>query len=383
MGSAWTMVFPRIIVGMLIFQLTMAGLFLLKKYITLGILCIPLMVLTILFKITMDAAFAKNSKNLPMQLLRDQMTKLPTHSGRSQQLDSEDDDDDDDDDGGDDKDEEEEKGTGSAKLDNLEQVESVSREPAKSRWKLATAFASQISRMQHSKSPFHSLDQSRAPPPSKHRRVILDEDDYEAIPDRRTDYRQPPMTLNPGILDTGLKRYGNPALVGVLPQLWLPVKCPTDGAPQQRVDASKRISNLRDGRQIASELARLLRRAESARRRAAGVLDQQHQKDGVVTVATGSSVPPAPEQSPRASTTLRRILGGSPDLRLSRTSFSTNQKAASISQEHILNNPVHEEEAVTVDDRSSGEQIHLQPLDHSDNFGIGNSTQLHKSSTHP
>ncbi|KAI9492266.1 hypothetical protein BDB00DRAFT_910483, partial [Zychaea mexicana] len=156
-GSAWTMVFPRVIVGMLLFQITMAGLFVLKKYITLAILCIPLMIMTILFKLTMDAAFQKNSRNLPMATLREDMNTLPT---------------------------------------------------------IITFTMSGSFTKSSTQSPKHR----------HHRRVVLDEDDYEAIPDHHTDYRQPPMLLNPGVLDTGLKRYGNPALIGVLPQLWLPIK---------------------------------------------------------------------------------------------------------------------------------------------------------------
>jgi len=43
--------------------------------------------------------------------------------------------------------------------------------------------------------------------------------------DDRTDYSQPPMTnWYPGVLNTGKRRYGHPALTGVLPMPWLPLK---------------------------------------------------------------------------------------------------------------------------------------------------------------
>jgi len=43
--------------------------------------------------------------------------------------------------------------------------------------------------------------------------------------DDRTDYSQPPMTnWYPGVLNTGKRRYGHPALTGVLPTPWLPLK---------------------------------------------------------------------------------------------------------------------------------------------------------------
>jgi hypothetical protein len=64
--------------------------------------------------------------------------------------------------------------------------------------------------------------------------MILDEDNYKAAPNDNTDYRQPPMYLNPGVLDTGLKWYGNPYLVGELPHLWLPVKA-TNSSKQTTV----------------------------------------------------------------------------------------------------------------------------------------------------
>ncbi|KDQ10670.1 hypothetical protein BOTBODRAFT_35986 [Botryobasidium botryosum FD-172 SS1] len=52
-----------------------------------------------------------------------------------------------------------------------------------------------------------------------------DETLYVAPEDDRTDYSQPPMAnWYYGILNTGKRRYGHPALTGVLPQPWLPIK---------------------------------------------------------------------------------------------------------------------------------------------------------------
>ncbi|CAG8434402.1 1370_t:CDS:10 [Diversispora eburnea] len=53
---------------------------------------------------------------------------------------------------------------------------------------------------------------------------VLEDDLYHAAPDLYTDYSQPPMTLYKGVLNTGMQNYGPPALVGILPWLWLPVK---------------------------------------------------------------------------------------------------------------------------------------------------------------
>ncbi|KAJ7715712.1 hypothetical protein DFH07DRAFT_361132 [Mycena maculata] len=59
------------------------------------------------------------------------------------------------------------------------------------------------------------------------RRRYAQNDDtlYVAPEDERTDYSQPPMAnWYRGVLNTGKRRYGHPALNGVLPQPWLPLK---------------------------------------------------------------------------------------------------------------------------------------------------------------
>jgi len=59
------------------------------------------------------------------------------------------------------------------------------------------------------------------------RRRYAQNDDvlYVAPEDDHTDYSQPPMAnWYNGVLNTGKKRYGHPALTGLLPQPWLPLK---------------------------------------------------------------------------------------------------------------------------------------------------------------
>ncbi|KIY44321.1 DUF221-domain-containing protein, partial [Fistulina hepatica ATCC 64428] len=59
------------------------------------------------------------------------------------------------------------------------------------------------------------------------RRRYAQNDDtlYVAPEDERTDYSQPPMAnWYKGVLNTGKRRYGHPALNGVLPEPWLPLK---------------------------------------------------------------------------------------------------------------------------------------------------------------
>ena len=64
-------------------------------------------------------------------------------------------------------------------------------------------------------------------------RYSHDEEDetlFVAARDAKTDYREPPGAgYYPGVLNTGRRRYGHPAITGILPELWLPI-------PQQRLD---------------------------------------------------------------------------------------------------------------------------------------------------
>ncbi|KAG6879807.1 hypothetical protein C0992_011358 [Termitomyces sp. T32_za158] len=60
---------------------------------------------------------------------------------------------------------------------------------------------------------------------NKRRYAQNDDTLYVAPEDERTDYSQPPMTgWYSGVLNTGKRRYGHPALTGVLPEPWLPLK---------------------------------------------------------------------------------------------------------------------------------------------------------------
>jgi len=162
-GRSWPMVFSRIIVGLIIFEVTSAGIFALKRAFQLSAMCAPLILATILFKIVMDAAYNRSSQVIPLQLLTQ---KFGSH--HLQYVD--------------------------------EQTAEQTAEPSPT-----------------------ITDELNDQQPSR-RRTVLDEDDYEAEPVEQTDFREPPMTLFDGILNTGMKKFGHPAIVGVLPQLWLPVK---------------------------------------------------------------------------------------------------------------------------------------------------------------
>jgi len=76
-----------------------------------------------------------------------------------------------------------------------------------------------------------------------------DETLYVAPEDERTDYSQPPMAnFYSGVLNTGKRRYGHPALLGVLPEPWLPLKKGqtlvsgvSNGATRQKFDPNQAV----------------------------------------------------------------------------------------------------------------------------------------------
>ncbi|ORX90223.1 DUF221-domain-containing protein, partial [Basidiobolus meristosporus CBS 931.73] len=70
---------------------------------------------------------------------------------------------------------------------------------------------------------------------------LLDDDQYEAKPTRRTDFRESPMSRCPGVLDASERAYSHPAIVGTLPQLWLPRKVDSDTGTQ--VSNSEKIND--------------------------------------------------------------------------------------------------------------------------------------------
>jgi hypothetical protein len=199
-GRMWPLVFSRIIIGLIIFELTSAGLFTLNKSYPLAALCVPLIFLTVAYKIVMDKAYQRSTQFLPLQLLSEKLGPMTTIATANQQS------------------REASSSTSNSDesslvhpLSNMENTNGNGAESSTSKLTPAAAIinnnsASQVATMKNRK-----------------RRTVLDEDDYVAEPRKCTDFREPPMTLLDGILNTGMKQYGHPALLGVLPQIWLPV----------------------------------------------------------------------------------------------------------------------------------------------------------------
>ncbi|KAL9547184.1 hypothetical protein MBANPS3_006284 [Mucor bainieri] len=272
-GKLWTMVIPRVIFTLVLFQLTMIGLFLLRANYILAGLMVPLILITILYRYLLSVAYSKNAHHLPMQLLRDNLQKLPT---------SDDEESDEDDSSCDERIDEAEK---QAKMIEEKKAEEEKKNEVRSRWKKAAFSAVNLKSQQDAAAATKTDSKSTIIRP-RHRKVVLDEDDYEATPDKYTDYRQPPMQLNPGLLDAGLKKYGNPLLVGYLPQLWLPVKLPVKGEEAKRPPVGRRKSDLLQNRHegsggnLAQHLAEILRKVER---------DNKAKEDAVAAATATSS----------------------------------------------------------------------------------------------
>ncbi|KAG1249863.1 hypothetical protein G6F68_013108 [Rhizopus microsporus] len=191
----------------------MTGLFIVKSSYVLGILCLPLILLTLIFKYVLDRAFLQNARNLPMQLLQDNIQKLPS---ALDSLENNDEDDESDRDTEIMQQKESPLSEQRSLADNniVSAKSSATTEKTEQRKKairnqLRNAALSAVQLIAETTDPTQSSEPSMMIIRPRHRKVVLDEDDYEAIPDRLTDYRQPPVQLNPGLLDTGLKKFAS------------------------------------------------------------------------------------------------------------------------------------------------------------------------------
>ncbi|KZV93163.1 DUF221-domain-containing protein [Exidia glandulosa HHB12029] len=156
-GQAWPITFVRMMWGVLIFQVFMAGIFLLKQSFILASLMAPLILFTTYWTWSMDALFGPLSNFVGLSSVC-----------------------------------EVQRGEDSDEVARLRSGHPVS-------WS-----QSNLNRRRYAQN---------------------DETLYVAPEDDRTDYSQPPMTnWYDGVLNTGKRRYGHPALTGILPSPWLPLK---------------------------------------------------------------------------------------------------------------------------------------------------------------
>ncbi|KAF9135176.1 hypothetical protein BGX30_011642 [Mortierella sp. GBA39] len=261
-GQIWPMVYNRLTLGLVTFQLTMLGLFMLKQAYFFGILLAPLPAGTVWFWYWTTNAYYLTARHIPLELMRphqddeDFEDYLEDVHGQGQE---------DLDDYRNNNESLAALGSeiappGSNGLGHIA-VDMTNKKPATPA--AAVAAPKQLS-LSNDVTEIRTQSGGLAvitPGGSKRKmpKSVVDEDDYQAIPDRFTDYQQPPMTLYPGVLNSGMRHYQHPAFAGPLPTLWLPLK---KGSARGGPD-SKRKSVL-----IDEEI-----RVENSGSRVAGILD--------------------------------------------------------------------------------------------------------------
>ncbi|CAG8818416.1 3162_t:CDS:1, partial [Racocetra persica] len=163
-GLIWPKIFHRIIIGLYIYQLMMIGYLSLRNRYEMAASLFPLLVVTTLYWYYVNEAYARIAAFIPLKTLKEEEN-----------------------------------------LDDSSFATSTPNSP-----KPSDNESSQIT--------FHNIfDKGKM-------NSLSDMEIYRAAPDLYTDYIQPPMTLYDGVLNTGMRNYDAPALVGILPWLWLPVK---------------------------------------------------------------------------------------------------------------------------------------------------------------
>jgi hypothetical protein len=203
------MVYNRIMIGLLIFQTTMIGVFMLKKSYLFGALLVPLPIGTVWFWTWTTKAYKLTAEYVPLQLL--------CPDGPSSHLDS----------------------TPSASAAIPSAVGTADQVPGDvlidvdqpTDTSSPTTTANGATNGHTNGFAVATAAAAITPGDAQHfiPRSAVEDDDYQAIPDRYTDYRQPPMTLYPGVLNSGMRQYIDPAISGPLPTLWLPLKKSSTG----------------------------------------------------------------------------------------------------------------------------------------------------------
>ncbi|KAG0098662.1 hypothetical protein BGZ93_010799 [Podila epicladia] len=207
-GLIWPMVYNRIILGLMIFQTTMLGLFMLKKSFMLGSLIIPLLVGTTWFWYWTTEAYKNSAKYIPLELLRSG-GDADGHSGHISST------------------------SPNGNVSGFPAGDSIAGSSLVDVEETSVALKTNIPVTNghevagNGSAPPTTSANAVITPGGTRRRIpkpVVDDDDYQAIPDRYTDYRQPPMTLFAGVLNSGMRHYNHPAIAGPLPTLWLPLK---------------------------------------------------------------------------------------------------------------------------------------------------------------
>jgi len=235
-GQTWPMVYNRIMVGLLIFQNTMLGFFMLKQAFFFGVLMAPLPAGTLWFWYWTTNMYKLTARYVPLELLR------PTYT------------EDDEDEEGEQLYENYDEAVGTLVNNSLAALGSGAilghaaileeDDPKKAKANNNRRSVNVSSDGEHTIDIGNNIGQIVSAVRRKLPKSVVDEDDYEAVADRFTDYRQPPMTLYNGVLNSGMRHYCHPALAGPLPTLWPPLR--RDGPLGPPKSNNKRVSTTLD-----------------------------------------------------------------------------------------------------------------------------------------
>lgn len=219
-GQAWPISASRCIWALVLFHIFQFSLFSVRKQLLMSSLMLPLVVFTFWFSQHLESTFGPLTEHVNLssvvEVLREREVEPSGAEGTLNGLRT------------------------SARAEAGTSEGGISVDPSSSSAAAANADGYRSGAMTPSRSrqllsldPSHKIDPEFTKLALK--RYSHDEEDetlFVAQRDAKTDYREPPGAgYYPGVLNTGRRRYGHPAITGILPELWLPI-------PAQRLEES-------------------------------------------------------------------------------------------------------------------------------------------------
>lgn len=182
-GQAWPLSSTRCLWALCLFQIFQLSLFSVRKQLLLSTLMLPLIVFTIWFGIYLERTFGKLSEYINLSSIAE--VNKPSSS---------------------------------------ESTRATTTPPSQA----LSSNANKGNPIVALSSVVNSLDPSQTAL-SRKRYAAKDDTIFVARKDKHTDYREPPTGgYFFGTLNTGRRRYGHPAVTGILPEVWLPIRVGED-----------------------------------------------------------------------------------------------------------------------------------------------------------
>ncbi len=206
-GQAWPISASRCIWALVLFHVFQFSLFSVRKQLLMSTLMLPLIVFTFWFAQHLQTTFGPLTEHVNLSSVVEVLKEVepdPATAGLAQ--------------------------NGPPSMARADEVTTDTSGPTTPRQAQGLTGANS-SRQLLSLDPSHKIDPEFTKLSLK--RYSHDEEDetlFVAQRDTKTDYREPPGAgYYPGVLNTGRRRYGHPAITGILPELWLPI-------PKHRMD---------------------------------------------------------------------------------------------------------------------------------------------------